>query len=104
MSLKLLTIPKAEILLARERKFYLFGKQLVNPKSPIQNPKSSETLYWLELLLEAEIFPEHKLAALMKETNEIVAMIVSSIKTIRSNRNGKTPQSKIQNPKSKIQT
>jgi four helix bundle protein len=46
--------------------------------------EADETLYWLELLVEAEIFPEARLSDLMKETNEILSMTVASIKTLRA--------------------
>ncbi len=53
----------------------------------IVEEEADETLYWLELLVEAEIFPESKLKSLMIETNEIVAMIVASIKTLKKRKN-----------------
>ena len=66
-------------------------------KLSIVEEEADESLYWLELLIESGIVSENKLSALMSDINEIVAMIVSSIKTLRS----KTQS--IQNPKSKIQ-
>jgi len=60
--------------------------------------EADESLYWLELLIDAKIVPEGKLAPLMKEVGEILAMIVASIRTLRAS----NPKSKIQNPKSKI--
>ena len=68
-------------------------------KLAIVEEEADESIYWLELLIEAEIVSEKKLAVLMSDINEIVAMTVSSVKTLRSNRNG---ESKIQNLKSKI--
>lgn len=53
-------------------------------KLKIVEEEADETLYWLELLLAAEIFPETKLSALMIEIDEILAMIVASIKTLRT--------------------
>jgi len=35
------------------------------------------------MLVDAEIMPESRLTELMKETDEIVAMTVASIKTLR---------------------
>ena len=40
----------------------------------------------MELLIEAELVPEKQLADLMQEGNEILAMTVSSIKTLRKRR------------------
>ena len=68
-------------------------------KFSIVEEEADESLYWLELLAEANIVSETKLSALMQDINEIVAMTVSSIKTLRSK---KIYQSKIQNLKSKI--
>jgi four helix bundle protein len=73
-------------------------------KLAIVEEEADETLYWLELLIEAEIFSEARLKPIMSETDEIVAMIVASIRTIRSKQNGynlfqNNPKSKIQNPK-----
>lgn len=65
-------------------------------KLAIVEEEADETLYWMELLIESEIISEVKLSGLMSETNEIVAMTVASIKTLRAN------QSKIQNPTSNI--
>ena len=47
-------------------------------KLKIVEEEADETLYWLELLVEAKIVPESRLDALMQETNEIVALTVSS--------------------------
>ncbi len=55
--------------------------------------EADETLYWLELLVESELIPAHRLKNLMAETNEIVAMLVSSLKTLRD----KSQQSRIYN-------
>lgn len=55
-------------------------------KLGIVEEESDETLYWLELLVEASIIPETRLTDLMTEVNEIVAMTVSSIKTLRKNK------------------
>ena len=65
-------------------------------KLAIVEEEADESVYWLELLIEAEIVSEKKLSGLMRDINEVVAMTVSSIKTLRSNRNG---ESKIQNLK-----
>jgi len=48
--------------------------------------EADETLYWLELIVEAGLIPEARLADLMKEVNEIISMTVSSIRTIRQKR------------------
>jgi len=86
-------------------------------KLSIVEEEGEETLYWPELLIEAGLMPESRLAGLMEETDEIVAMTVASIKTLRTRqrkpgttRGAPTFQKRInpcklqiQNPKSKIQ-
>src|SRR3972149_294921 len=67
-------------------------------KLGIVEEEADESIYWLELLIDAQILPNTKLRPLIIEINEILAMTVASIKTIRS----RNPKSKIQNPKSKI--
>jgi four helix bundle protein len=42
-----------------------------------------ETIYWLELLVEAEIVKPQRLEMLLKEANEITAILVASVKTIK---------------------
>ncbi|MEO1148200.1 MAG: four helix bundle protein [Cyanobacteria bacterium J06638_22] len=52
-------------------------------KLSIVEEEADECLYWLELLVESGTLPAAKLQALMTETNEILAMTVASIKTLR---------------------
>ena len=42
-----------------------------------------ETLYWLELLLESNIVGENRINPLLSETNELIAMFTSSVKTAK---------------------
>lgn len=60
--------------------------------------EADETLFWLELLIESDIMPESKLRPLMQETDELLAMTVASINTLRR----KQPQSSNVNRKSQI--
>lgn len=52
-------------------------------KLAIVEEEADESVYWMELLVEAGIIPETRVSALMRETNEILAMTVASIKTLR---------------------
>ncbi|TVP67127.1 MAG: four helix bundle protein [Leptolyngbya sp. LCM1.Bin17] len=52
-------------------------------KLGIVEEEADECLYWLELLVEAGHIPESQVKSLMAETNEILAMTVASIKTLR---------------------
>ena len=63
-------------------------------KLDIVEEEADETIYWMELLVEAEVVSQKRLANLMSETNEILAMTVASIKTLRS-RVRRNPKSKI---------
>jgi four helix bundle protein len=45
--------------------------------------ETDETLYWMEIILEAGLMEETKLAELVKEADEILAMVVASIKTAK---------------------
>lgn len=52
-------------------------------KLALVEEEADETLYWLELLVEADVVPENQLRDLMNEGDQIVAMTVASIKTLR---------------------
>jgi len=45
--------------------------------------EADETVFWLELIEEAALFPEAKLLSLCKEANELVSIFVSSIRTAK---------------------
>jgi len=45
--------------------------------------EADETVFWLELIEEAAIFPEGKLLSLCKEANELVSIFVSSVRTAK---------------------
>jgi len=53
-------------------------------KLKIVEEESDETAYWLELLVEAGYLSQEKVLPIAKETDEILAMTVASIKTLRS--------------------
>jgi len=59
-------------------------------------------LYWLELLVEGKIVPPERLAALMAEANELLAIFVASGRTAKTQRAPgpaiRNPQSAIRNP------
>jgi four helix bundle protein len=52
----------------------------------IVEEEADESIYWMELLVEAKIVSQTRVSGLMKETNEIIAMTVASIKTLRRRR------------------
>jgi four helix bundle protein len=53
-------------------------------KLAIVEEEADETVYWLELLSEGNIVAEECLTTLLRESNEILAMTVASIKTLRT--------------------
>ena len=55
-------------------------------KLAIVEEEADESLYWMELLVDAGLVPRRRTLSLMKEGDEIVAMTVASIKTLRKRR------------------
>jgi four helix bundle protein len=49
---------------------------------------ADESIYWIELLLESSTFEPELLKPLLQEANEILAMIVASIRTARKQKEG----------------
>lgn len=45
--------------------------------------EADETAYWLELLVRAEIVPAKKLESLRKETNEVIAILVTIVTKVK---------------------
>ncbi len=66
-------------------------------KLAIVEEEADETVHWLEVLRDSRSIPEEAANPLIAEANEITAMTVASIKTLRLRSRA------IQNPKSKIQ-
>jgi len=56
-------------------------------KMGIVEEETDESLYWMELLIEAGIEVSMKMEALMKEAGELLAITVASIKTARKSKN-----------------
>ena len=56
-------------------------------KLGIVEEEADESIYWFELLIETGLIPEAMLKDLIREANEITAMVVASIRTSRANRN-----------------
>ena len=47
--------------------------------------EADESIYWMELLIESNLMPAIRLKNLIDEANEIVSVVVASIKTARDN-------------------
>lgn len=64
-------------------------------KLGIVEEEADESAYWLELIAESGLMKGPKVAPLLAEADEITAIIVSSIKTSKTN-SRQTPKSKAQ--------
>ncbi len=53
-------------------------------KLKIVEEEADETIYWLELIEESNMVPSERVFGVKNETKEILAIIVTSIKTLRS--------------------
>lgn len=53
-------------------------------KLKIVEEESDETAYWLEILVESGLVQREQAADIYMETNEILAMTITSIKTLRN--------------------
>ena len=71
-------------------------KDMVSKLSIVEE-EGDESIHWMDLIVEGGLMKGQRLRELIAEGNEIVAMTVASIKTLRSN--AANPKSKIQNPK-----
>jgi four helix bundle protein len=69
-----------EALRASSRKQYL-------SKLEIAEREADETLYWLELLVEANVMQPTRLTELLEEAQQLVAILTASGKTTRQNIN-----------------
>ncbi len=56
---------------------------MINKMKTVEE-ESDETAYWLEVLVEAELLPQEQISSIYNETNEILAMTVASLKTLRN--------------------
>jgi len=72
-------------------------------KMGIVEEEADEVAYWIELLVDCGLLKQNRVSELLAETNEIIAIVVSSIRTARSNGNPRsTPKSAIRIPQSAI--
>ena len=59
-------------------------------KLKIVEEETDETLYWLEILEDGNFVDSSNLEELKKETNEILSIVVASIKTLKNRLNQKS--------------
>ena len=48
--------------------------------------EADETIFWMELLIRSKILPAKRLDPLIAEANEILAMVVASVRTAKKHR------------------
>jgi four helix bundle protein len=65
--------------------------------------EADESLYWLELLAESNLVRVQRIGGLCQEIDEILAMVVASIKTLRLRLKLPAGRKSVDNPKPKIQ-
>lgn len=53
-------------------------------KLKIVEEEADETLYWIEVLVESKLLPSEITVSLQNELNEIISIIVATIKTLRN--------------------
>jgi four helix bundle protein len=56
-------------------------------KLKIVEEEADETFYWLEVLEESKLITSKRIESIKKEVNEIISIIVASIKTLRKKEN-----------------
>ena len=73
-------------------------------KMGIVEEECDESLYWMDLLIESGLVPAARLEDLMGEADEILSMVVASIRTARDRKDSEVPKGKsaIRNPQSAI--
>lgn len=62
------------------------AKSNLDFKLRIVEEECDESLFWMELLVENNLVKAGRLSALMKEADELLAIVVSSAKTARTSR------------------
>jgi four helix bundle protein len=69
-------------------------------KMGIVEEETDETIYWMEVLVEADMINRSRIDDLLKEADQILSIVVSSIKTARGGKRPlRSPQSAIRNSK-----
>jgi len=68
-------------------------------KLSVIEEETDECMFWMELIMDRKLKPATLVTPLHKEADEILSIIVASIKTLK---NRSPLQSKFQNPNSKI--
>jgi four helix bundle protein len=73
-------------------------------KMGIVEEEADESSFWIELLVEAGKLNGDQAVSLLKESNELVAIVVASIRTTKKNRESNQPASATSIPHSALRT
>ncbi len=61
--------------------------------------EADESGFWLEIIVDAKLLPESKIAALLTEVNELTAIFAATHKTIKAHARRSNHKSEIRNQK-----
>ena len=53
-------------------------------KLKIVEEETDETIFWFEMMNESRMLPKGEISEIMKDANDILAMVVASIKTMKN--------------------
>ena len=71
-------------------------------KMGIVEEEADETSFWIELLIDVDLIKRERVVDLLQEADEILSIVVSSIKTARSDGAKSVSKSAIRIPQSEI--
>jgi len=71
-------------------------------KIGVVEEEADETALWLELIIDDRLLPEKKIAPLLKEANELTAIMAASFISASRRKRDVTPRFKISNQQSTI--
>jgi four helix bundle protein len=55
-------------------------------KLGIVEEEADESAYWIEILIEAGMAPQNRVTEMLREANELVAIVVASLNTVKKTR------------------
>ncbi len=55
-------------------------------KLGIVEEEADESAYWIEILIEAGMLPQNRITGMLQEANELVAIVVASLNTVKKTR------------------
>ena len=55
-------------------------------KLGIVEEEADESAYWIEMLIEADMVPQNRVTGMLREANELVAIVVASLNTVKKTR------------------